>query len=155
MLGSDPWTILAYEVRMLSATCEIVLNGDALSQFNKVTANALEESAVLHTRILCEVFLSRGKEADDIVLQTLFPDCKTGSRYGKLNRAVTALRSQYGSALSPGTPCWVFNKMMAHPTSRRGYSFDYTDILRKLQPSIWRIIREVESLRGSDFSWSW
>lgn len=155
MSDCDQWTIVAYEVRMLSATCEIVLNAEALVKLPKVMANALEESAVLHTRILCEVFLSRGKEPDDIALCTLFPDLKTNARYGKLERLVKGLRAQYGSALAPGTPCWIFNKMMAHPTSRRGPSYDYTGLLRGLRPPIWRVIREVESLRGIDFGWSW
>jgi hypothetical protein len=155
MPGSDPWLIVSYEVRMLAATCEIVLDGNALGQHRKVIANALEESAVLHTRILCEVFLSRGLEPDDIALGNLFPDYRSDAKYAMLTQLVDALRVKYGNAVRQGTPCWVFNKMMAHPTSRRGISYDYTEILRKLVPSLWRVIREVERLKGSEFTWSW
>lgn len=155
MSANDIWTVVAYEVRMLSATYEIVLEAKKLDALPKVVANALEESAVLHTRVLCEVFLSRGKEADDITFCKLFPGLKTDTRYAELNRRVDRLRRKYGSALVQGTPCWIFNKMMAHPTTRRGPSYDYTALLRDVEPAIWRVIREVEALRGVNFSWCW
>ena len=155
MSTGDVWTVVAYEVRMLSATSEIVLDAKKLAALPKVIANALEESSVLHTRILCEVFLSRGKEADDITLCALFPELNKDAKYGKLHRLVEQLRRKYGSALVQATPCWTFNKMMAHPTTRRGSSYDYTALLRDVEPAIWRVIREVEALRGVDFTWCW
>jgi len=155
MSESRYWTVIAYEVRMLSATCEIVLKPQLLAAQPKVIANALEESAVLHTRILCEVFLSRGKEPDDIVLTTFFPDLKVNPRYEKLRKLTRELQQCYGKALAEGSPCWIFNKMMAHPTTRRGHTYDYTQVLRKLLPPVWLVIREVEHLRGVDFGWSW
>ena len=56
--ATDPWKIVAYEVRMFRATYEIMLNPVAIATLSNVFANAVEESAVLHTRILCDVFLS-------------------------------------------------------------------------------------------------
>jgi hypothetical protein len=59
---------------MFNATYEIVLNPAALDRLPKVLANAVEESAVLHTRILCDIFLSKAVAFDDIQLFRLFPD---------------------------------------------------------------------------------
>jgi len=59
------WVVIAYEVRMFNATYEIVLNPAALDRLPKVLANAVEESAVLHTRILCDIFLSKAVAFDD------------------------------------------------------------------------------------------
>jgi hypothetical protein len=65
------------------------------------------------------------------------------------------LRRQYGSGVTEGTPRWIFNKMMAHPTTHSGISYDYIPILRDLAPFIRGIIVEIESLRGAPFTWSW
>jgi hypothetical protein len=73
--GTDPWKIIAYEVRMFKATYEIMLNPAAFARLQKkVLENAVEESAILHTRILCEIFLYSGTEPDDIALSKLFSD---------------------------------------------------------------------------------
>jgi hypothetical protein len=149
------WDVVAYEVRMFSATYEIMLKPGGLDPLAKVFANAIEESAVLHTRILCDVFLSKAIGPDDIQLARLFPDWDTNAKYHKVKAAIRELRKQYGSAQRHGSYCWVFNKMMAHPTSHRGKSHDYTAILRSLGPLIQKVITEIESLRGAPFTWSW
>jgi hypothetical protein len=155
--SSDPsWEVIAYEVRMFRASYEIVLDPAALAQLQKkVFINAIEESAVLHTRILCEVFLDRGSEPDDIALSRLFSDWYTDYRYRGIKRMLRELRNLYGTGSRRGSPCWVFNKMMAHPTTHRGISYDYIPILRDLDPVILKIIAEIEALRGVRFTWSW
>lgn len=149
------WDVVAYEVRMFSATYEIMLKPGALDQLAKVLANAVEESAVLHTRILCDVFLSKVIGPDDIQLSRLFPDWDTNAKYNKVKAAIDDLNKRYGSAKKQGSYCWIFNKMMAHPTSHRGKSYDYTAILRGLRPDIQKVITEIESLRAAPFTWSW
>jgi|SRR5579863_117207 len=149
------WDIIAYEVRMFHATYETVLDPSELNKLPKVMANAIEESAVLHTRILCDVFLNKGMDPDDIQLSTLFPAWYTNSKYQKIKWLAGNLRKTYGSAQKRGSPCWVFNKMMAHPTAHRGKSYDYTIILENLEPLIQNIITEIELLRGVRFTWSW
>jgi len=127
--ASDPWKIIAYEVRMLRATYEIVLNPAAVAQLEqlqketKVLTNAVEESAVLHTRSLCDVFLPyRGIEPDDILLSRLFSDWHTDARYRKIKAMINELRKRYGTRTKKLSPCWTFNKMMAHPTTYRSTS---------------------------------
>jgi hypothetical protein len=154
--ATEPWEIIAYEVRMFKATYEIMLNPTAFAQLQKkVLENAVEESAILHTRILCEVFLDRGFELDDIHLSKLFLNWKIDGKYRRIRQIQRDLRRQYGSGTREGTPCWIFNKMMAHPTTRRGISYDYIPVLRNLAPYLLAIIKEIEALRGMQFTWSW
>jgi hypothetical protein len=140
---------------MFNATYEIVLNQTALDQLPKVLANAVEESAVLHTRILCDVFLSKSITVDDIRLSRLFPNWHNDTKYDSIKDRIRDLRKLYGKAQKPGSHCWVFNKMMAHPTAHRGDSYDYTKALRSLRPVIKEIVWEIESLRGARFTWTW
>jgi len=155
MSACDPWKVVAYEVRMFRATYEIVLNATRLEKLPKVFANSVEESAVLHTRILCDLFLSRHSGDDDIILRNLLPNLYSDYMCNRLRRLIRGLGIKYGSASSPNSYCWVFNKMMAHPTAHRGASYDYTAILRDLQPLIEDIIAEIESLRAAPFTWTW
>lgn len=155
MSACDPWKIIAYEVRMFRATYEIALNATRFGKLPKVYANAIEESAVLHTRILCDVFLSRRSGDDDIILRSLLADRYTDYMANRLRRLIRDLGVKYGSAASPNSYCWIFNKMMAHPTAHRGVSYDYTEILCDLQPLIEDIIAEIESLRAVPFTWTW
>jgi hypothetical protein len=153
---ADPrWDVIAYEVRMFRATYDIVLDRVALAQLPKVLANAVEESAVLHTRLLCDVFLSKAIAADDIQLPQLFPGWYSHGRYSRVKSKIRALRHLYRTSQVKDSYCWVFNKMMAHPTAHRGISYDYTAILARLRPAIAEIIAEIERLRGQPFTWSW
>lgn len=152
---NSSWDVVAYEVRMFRATYDIVLDPVAFNTLEKVFANAVEESAVLHTRILCDVLLSKSVGSDDIQLSTLFSDWGTSTRYRNVKRLIHDLRRRYGAATRHGSCCWIFNKMMAHPTIHRGRSYDYTAILQSLRPFIQKIIEEIESLRGDPFTWSW
>jgi len=152
--ATDPWDIVAYEVRMFRATYAIMLDPVAIKALSKVFANAVEESAVLHTRILCDVFLSNSGGRDDIQLTKLFSNWRHG-RYDKLRQRIAELRTKYGNANIEATPCWIFNKMLAHPTTHRGVSYDYTSTLRDIEPTIKAIIVEIETLRGTSFTWTW
>ena len=67
----DPWETIEYEVKMFYATYKKFFSQRAHDSLPYELKNALEESAVLHTRILCDVFLSRGRYNDDINLEHL------------------------------------------------------------------------------------
>jgi hypothetical protein len=153
--ASGPWEIIAYEVRMFHATYEIVLSSAALAQLPRVLANAVEESAVLHTRILCEIFLPKAKSrCDDIQLSRLFPDWDKDTKYDRIKGIIEDLEGRYGTGKKRGH-CWNFNKMMAHSTIHRGNHYDYTPALRDLRPVIQKIIDEIGCLRGTPFTWIW
>ena len=140
MQASDPWGIIEYEVKMFAAMYKVLCNPPAFARLPYALKNAVEESAVLHARILCEIFLSRAQhEPDNLPLSKLFLAMK-----GKLG-------TLYGTNKKKNTPCWAFNKMLAHATSHRGRKYDYRDILADLRPVIQEMIDEIECLRGVRF----
>jgi hypothetical protein len=76
--STDLWKVIAYEVRMFKATYEIMLDPSAFAQLQKkVVENAVEESAVLHTKYYVKSFLIK-----DLSLMTwTFQSCsQTGIR---------------------------------------------------------------------------
>jgi hypothetical protein len=150
--ASDPWGVIGYEVKMFNATCKRLFNPSALGRLPYELKNAVEESAVLHTRILCEVFLCRPPHwPDDILLCRLFSDWSVKARYKKIKAMIANLDKLYGPSNKQSSPCWAFNKMMAHPTSHRGTEYDYRKDLSYLRPVIQDIIVEIECLRGTRF----
>jgi len=102
--------------------------------------NALVESAVLHTRILIDILLSRKQDDDDILLRALLPNQHANEKVVCL---VKTLRKAYGNRNEPSTACWTFNKMLAHPTFNRTGGFDYTSLVSQLDPVIISLLREI------------
>lgn len=109
-------------------------------QESKVLDNALEESALIHTRILAEVLLNRCSEVGDVTLDDLVPSWRELPGAGG---AIRQLRQTYGRPNENGTPCWQLNKMLAHFTAVRSSSFDYSDLRAKLDPLITKALRAI------------
>jgi hypothetical protein len=150
---SDQWTVVKYEVKMFNASHKILFKRSYFIRLPYSLKNAVEEAAVLHTRNLCEIILCRPRPPsfeDDILLSDLFADWPN-PRYQKLKEMTARLDELYGSRKKQGTPCWTFNKHMAHSTTKRGHEFDYREILNELHPHIQEIIAEIQRLRGKQF----
>jgi len=137
--GTDPWDIVAYEAKMLFGLCGLLGNEES-KQYSQLVRNAVVESACLHARILVDMLLSRDSgKGDDIQLSELLP--------GFRHTSVEQLRVAYGDARTELSPCWILNKMIAHPTLKRGTSHDYTAVLKKLPGSIESVCQEIENHR--------
>jgi hypothetical protein len=139
--GTDPWDIVAYEARMLFELCRL-LGSETFDPNSNIVNNAVVESACLHTRILVDILLSKDSgKGDDIRLDQLLPTFK--------HQSVDRLRAAYGDSKpaqpKPPWPCWTLNKMIAHPTLKRGMSHDYTDTLKGLLPLIEAVWQEIEN----------
>jgi hypothetical protein len=140
--SETPLTVVRYAVDMLEALEPVQASSWEIS-------NAVAESKVLHARELCDVVLSKrgpkGKDGDkdDILLKHLVPEDEWTE---ELNRLVKELRTKYGTRNDNEKPCWLFNKMMFHPTTKRSDSFDYTKALAIVQPLLDKIIREIEGI---------
>ena len=80
----DPWETIEYEVKMFYASYKKFFARSAYSRLPYVLKNALEESAVLHTRILCDIFLNPRKQKDDIILKDLLLGWPHNARYRKM-----------------------------------------------------------------------
>src|SRR5205814_906566 len=120
--ANEPWVVFDYEADMFLEMCKLlVANNQEFSSLSGHVRNAVVESALLHTRQLVDILLSRGSESDDINLATLVANDQP-ARLDELRRA-------YGNRNTVSSPCWTINKMLAHPTALRSSSFDYSNIL--------------------------
>ena len=115
-----------------------------------VFRNGITELAVLHARILIDILISRGDKPDDISLDKLLPDCDPVG--------IKALEDAYfyddddkrhekKRGESENTPCWQFNKHLAHATTNRGEGHDYSSALKKVLDPIVRILESIKKKR--------
>jgi hypothetical protein len=134
------WRILDYEVQMFLGIdyvrSHLQVEGDA-----QLITNALVESSLLHIRILADIFLSRGKRADDIDFAQL--GFNTDSIEPALAEKVNTLAVAYGEANDPTSNCWILNKMLAHPTKHRTEGYDYSDLFATLDKPLRAIIEYI------------
>jgi hypothetical protein len=137
----NPWPALEYEVWMFFRTRALLVER-AYSEHpeSPVLDNALEESALIHTRILVDALLNRSSEVEDVTLDDLIPDW---GRLPGVGQAIRQLRQTYGHPDTIGSPCWQLNKMLAHLTAVRGSSFDYSDLRAKIDPLITKALRAI------------
>jgi hypothetical protein len=136
--SSDPWVVVNYELDMLNNMCELLIEGnDEYARFSSHLRNAVVESAVLHTRNLLELLISKGGDPDDILLSSLMPT------FG--SKTVEKLRRAYGDRKTVDSPCWAFNKKLAHSTLGRTDSYDYTPHLKTILPLIQELMSEIRA----------
>ena len=121
MSGKEPWLVASYEIDMHEHLSKVSVS-------ERLIQNAITESRVLHARQLCEIFIPAGDSRnDDICLGHLVPgwDIESSVKYGRLRDLVQDLKRKYGYSRKPNSPCWVFNKKMAHATLERTDDYDY------------------------------
>jgi hypothetical protein len=138
----SPWVVYNYEVWMVRETSQALSPDGQRPQWLQ---NAVVESMLLHTRILVDILLSRG-EPDDIKLSVLLPTFKSP--------LIEKLREAYGNRSTVGSPCFVLNKRLAHPTMLRSdsYGHDYKSTLDVLVPIMNPLIVEVAQTRQATIS---
>lgn len=143
MPTKDPWPVVSYEIDMLEQ-----LEGP--TRLAGAFRNALTESRVLHARQLCEIFLGRPPvRTDDIRLDHLVHDWNNS---GRLRELVDRLSEKYGHGSVPDSPCWIFNKKMAHATFERSDNYNYETALAAVCPALKEIVAEIEFVTGKKFS---
>jgi hypothetical protein len=133
--SSDPWVILGYESWMLERSIQEKERLDRSIQDKErlqVLNNALTESAVLHARVLCELFANpEGKFASDIVLSRLLPDWDWGQpKYDLLNGLLSELEEKYGQYHDAKS----FRFSKPNPRERRRKGLAATLISSRCQP---------------------
>ncbi len=138
MEGKGAWRVASYEIDMH----ETLFEGSS----HRASRNAHTESIVLHARQLCEIFLSRNTDADNVKLVDLIPEDEQSER---LRELIAELDREYGNRRTEESPCWVFNKMLLHPTKERLDGYNYDSALNRVRPVLKTIIAEIESKRGS------
>jgi hypothetical protein len=138
-ISEDSWKAFEYEVWMFfeTRTPRDPTNAD------DVVANALAESALLHTRVLVEALIDKNSGSDDVNLRQLLAGISTSP---ELLAAQTALKAVYGTSGDVNSPCWILNKRLAHLTNVRGDSFDYGPLRSVLDPLVFEVLREVAAV---------
>jgi hypothetical protein len=149
---SDPdhraWHIIAYEVWMYFGTRSKMtaptINDDVLK-------NATVESAIVHARILCDIFRSKKcKSGSGILLKKLFLDWGS-DRFKDLRSRVKDLCRAYGDRKKTGSPYQVFHQKALHADQARYPSFqgyDYAGQFKVLDPVIREVVDAIEAIRG-------
>jgi hypothetical protein len=126
---------------MFCIMCALLEDGNhEYAQLPAPVKNAVTESALLHTRQLADILLSRHPKPDDITLETLLS--------GFEPQGLAKLRGRYGNRQTANTPCWTINKRLAHAACQRGNSFDYSSLLNGLVPLLESIVAEVQVQRS-------
>jgi len=142
----DPWIVFDYEIQMYFETRNLLRHlslNKPNDVINTITKNATVESLLLHTRIVTDILISKGSEKDDIVLKNLLPEwCNSES--GKT--LIDKLKAAYGKRDEDNSPCWIINKMLAHPTRWRTDRFDYSKPLNKIEPLIFDVLSGIEQV---------
>lgn len=113
---------------------------EEFEQLERAVGNAVVEALVLHIRVVVEFAISKGNGADDILLKNLL--FELGTSY--LARELTAL---YGRSNDEASPCWQFNKMLAHATIHQPKSRNYIKPIQTLWPVLADLISVVMSQR--------
>lgn len=131
---NNPWAVFDYEAQMVHGLSRF-LNPQEMSKLSWAIRNAITESATLHTRILCELLLSRGKFSDDIRLTDLLP--------GIDPTIIAELNKAYGESSDQTSACWEFNKLLAHATTNRASWHNYADALNKVWPAMEKVVLAV------------
>lgn len=144
--NDDPCIVFDYEIQMYFETRNLLKHLSAKKTndvINMITKNATVESLLLHTRIVSDILISKGSEKDDIVLKALLPEW-CDSKEGKV--LIERLKTTYGKRDEKDSPCWVINKMLAHPTRWRKDRFDYSKFMKQIEPLIFNLLSEIEKV---------
>ena len=111
----EPRKTVEYEVGMF-----LGLRDPQRASDDPIVRNALAEAAVLHARILCDLFIIEPVKQikDDISLQTLFPGQDIKAQYPKLYDLTNCLQTIWNKprvpgqkSAEPGSHRYRFNKL--------------------------------------------
>jgi hypothetical protein len=137
---SASWITYDYEMNMFHSLLSLSSPGNTeLALLSQPIRFAVAESLVMHSRIITDILLSRDTSPDSIRLTDLLPGFKPAM--------LDELKQAYGSGRKKNSPCWTINKMLAHPTTERLSSFDYSPMINSLGPMMESVFTEVEAER--------
>lgn len=128
-----PLESLEYEAGMFLGALETLRAEPDLLR-SRLVKDAMTESAVFHTRRLCEIFLDDDPRTHDVRLITLFPDYPNDPKYRRLELAVKSLRDICGEGA--GLP---FDKLFVRTTSTNGAYRVSGEAIKQLEPEIVKI----------------
>ena len=102
--------------------------------------NALAESLVLHIRVLTEIFMPGGREDDIKAVNVMKKWCDEHKLL--IKNLHHAYEKVYVSELK-GTSKTLIDKLLAHGTNKRGDMFDWSPVIRTMEPPLIEILRTL------------
>jgi len=144
--SDDPWIAFDYELQMYFETRNLLKHlsqNNPADVVNKITKNTVLESLIFHTRIMTDILISKGSRVDDIKLNDLLSEWCSSETGAML---IEKLKQAYGEQNKENSPCWVINKMFAHPTKWRTDRFNYSPSLYAIEPIIFDVLSEMEKV---------
>ena len=142
---NDYWPVLNYEIQMYFGARHLqgLLIRGVDQNIITILASAMTEVKALHIRILVEIFLERNPRFDDINIDDLLPDWREKNATVAHN-----LKNAYDKKLNIGeSPRWYLNKYLAHPDKRRGDHFDWTPVIKRMDPMLKSVFRTLPTDR--------
>lgn len=146
-IDNRPWFIIAYEVWMYFGA-RSKMTGSTID--DDVLKNAIVESAIVHARILCDIFLSKKTQwGGGISLKELLRDDWKSDRLKDLTSKVRDLRQAYGNHKTAGSPNKVFHQKALHADQDRYPTFqgyDYSAQFKALDPAIRGVVDALQAI---------
>lgn len=144
---AGPLGIINYESNMLVRLIDARAQVEELELSSKRTViNALTESALLHARILCSIFLNEGR-GTEIKLNTILGQLSpTEEQRRTIDDAVHKLEEAYGKESDHNSSRFIINSMVMHPTPNRGDYGVYDGVVSKLAPVIDQVMTALQTL---------
>lgn len=141
-MKKDLWPVLNYEIQMYLGVRH--LQGFVINASDPIVtilqASSMAEVKALHIRILAEMFLApSSNQKDNIHIDDLLPTWRTENATIAHNLMIS-----YTKNLHIGhPPKWYLNKFLAHPDKRRGDSFDWTPVIKRMDPPLKDVFRTL------------
>jgi len=120
-MTNEHWNIYDYEIDQLFAMVELLGSQNSIRHFvGRNLHNAIVESAIIHARIITDIYLGTAYQ-DDLKVTDLVPSF-TSDR-------IEDLVNFYGASHDLHSPRHAVNKRFAHPSKIRGTEYDYASLL--------------------------
>jgi hypothetical protein len=140
------WKVVSYERDMFFSTLSILKNRNPVVEANRVLKNAVIESAIIHARNLCCIFLSvPSRVSDDILLRELTLGWKRDAGRDKL---ITLLEKAFFKDPVNGAIVFdAFSKRVTYAVDRRADadSYDYAAEFVAINGLIKAIVENLEA----------
>lgn len=139
------WEIFTYEIDMFAKLSDY-LSPDteysaSFTAFRPVIKNAVIESCVLHTRNVCDILLSTGRDREDIRLDDLLPGFHT--------KALEDLGMVYGFRDMPGHAAHLLHYQALQPWQGRERESNYGPTLALMKPIIDAVLYAIRDRAGA------
>jgi len=125
LANAQKWKVVGYERDMFFATLAMLKNRTPVVDENQVLRNAVIESAIIHARNLCCIFLSvPSRERGEILLRDLTSTWEQDPERAKLIRLLE--KAFFQDPVNGATVFDAFSERITYAVDRRGDAENYS-----------------------------